>query len=242
VIDPNLMPLSAFETYQLIRSMGTEQQEVIESYRTKQNGKSGPNDRASTVSSTDLEHLNPRNVQELIKNLTTHFQNLPQSKQDLGSVQRLLHFLRTSYGVFRPTNGPNRPITAQKCLTKAERLQICDLVPTEAVEIYLIVEECDSRFTEEEIEEILSEVRKSLYSTSPTDMADKASADRKVGSRRVKENGVDESLDDFDAVDYDEFGLKGYEDENEDGMLVDENGGGNDGFAQMGVEIDEVPD
>lgn len=41
-------------------------------------------------------------------------------------------------------------------LTKAEKLQIVNLLPRTMVEFYLIVEECEDRFSEEEVERILN--------------------------------------------------------------------------------------
>ena len=41
-------------------------------------------------------------------------------------------------------------------LTKMERLQLVNLRPTTRPELYLIVEECESRFNESKIEELMS--------------------------------------------------------------------------------------
>ncbi|OBZ84719.1 DNA-directed RNA polymerase III subunit RPC9 [Choanephora cucurbitarum] len=40
-------------------------------------------------------------------------------------------------------------------LTKAERLQIINLRPKSTVEIYLVIEECEERFSEEDLEQML---------------------------------------------------------------------------------------
>ena len=43
-------------------------------------------------------------------------------------------------------------------LTKAEKLQIVNLLPRTMVEFYLIVEECEDRFGEDEVERILQQI------------------------------------------------------------------------------------
>ncbi|CAO0798175.1 unnamed protein product [Mucor circinelloides] len=50
-------------------------------------------------------------------------------------------------------------------LTKAEKLQILNLRPKSTVEIYLLIEECEERFTEEDLEQMLS----SIIHTLPRD-------------------------------------------------------------------------
>ncbi|KAI9366355.1 RNA polymerase Rpb4-domain-containing protein [Pilaira anomala] len=50
-------------------------------------------------------------------------------------------------------------------LTKAEKLQILNWRPRSTVEIYLIIEECEERFSEEDLEEMLD----SIISTLPRD-------------------------------------------------------------------------
>lgn len=43
-------------------------------------------------------------------------------------------------------------------LTKAEKLQIVNLLPKTMVEFYLIVEECEDRFGEEQVQAILAKI------------------------------------------------------------------------------------
>ncbi|KAG2195603.1 hypothetical protein INT46_002327 [Mucor plumbeus] len=47
-------------------------------------------------------------------------------------------------------------------LTKAEKLQILNLRPKSTVEIYLLIEECEERFTEEDLEQMLSNILTTL--------------------------------------------------------------------------------
>jgi len=47
-------------------------------------------------------------------------------------------------------------------LTKAERLQMINLRPTSAVEMHLVVEECEERFTEEQLDNIIQTIERTL--------------------------------------------------------------------------------
>lgn len=73
------------------------------------------------------------NLEQLVHNLLAYFEDpnhhLPQPKQTPQSVVSLCESLRSRFG--QVSGRPNG-------LTKAERLQICDLAPTELVEIYLV--------------------------------------------------------------------------------------------------------
>ncbi|ORE04780.1 hypothetical protein BCV72DRAFT_231037 [Rhizopus microsporus var. microsporus] len=47
-------------------------------------------------------------------------------------------------------------------LTRAEKLQILNLRPKSAVEIYLVIEECEERFSEEDLENMINIIMQTL--------------------------------------------------------------------------------
>lgn len=69
-------------------------------------------------------------------------------------------------------------------LTKAEKLQILNLRPRSTVEIYLIIEECEERFTEEDLEEMLN----NIITTLPRD-------DDYVEEEEGEEEGEEDAMD-----------------------------------------------
>ncbi|GAA5794978.1 RNA polymerase Rpb4-domain-containing protein [Helicostylum pulchrum] len=67
-------------------------------------------------------------------------------------------------------------------LTKAEKLQILNWRPKSTVEIYLIIEECEERFSEEDLEEMLN----SIITTLPRD-DDEVEEEEEEGEGEVME-------------------------------------------------------
>ncbi|MBW0500860.1 hypothetical protein O181_040575 [Austropuccinia psidii MF-1] len=219
VIDSNLTPLSAFEALELVRQLKLTQDQAYAELEA------AIADPASVQSFThaDRQHINPDNVQSLTLPFINHFESefLPQSRQSTAAILTLLEHLRSRFGqVGGRVNG----------LTKAERLQICDLAPTEVVEFHLIIEECDSRFTEEEIEEMLSLVKASLLSNRQLTSSNHTNTAKSDRSHQV--NGT-ERFDDNE--DY-EVNLGDIDD---DDALVAE---GREDPAPADQELDEVPD
>ncbi|KAH9472428.1 hypothetical protein Pst134EA_003044 [Puccinia striiformis f. sp. tritici] len=163
------------------------------------------------------------NLDELIHNLLTHFEdpkhNLPQPKQTKESILSLCESLRNRFGqVLGRFTG----------LTKAERLQICDLAPTELVEIYLVFEECDSRFTEDKIQSIIGIVKENLTN------------ERRTTSTQQKANqGLMNGHKDEEMYEYGEDPNFNLGDVDEDDALVAE---AREGGPAPDQELDEVPD
>ncbi|GBE85097.1 HRDC-like protein [Sparassis latifolia] len=112
-------------------------------------------------------------------------------------------------------------------LTKAEKLQIVNLAPTEPVELYVIVEELEDRF-EDKMEEMLGKVRSSL-----TEPAVAAMNDHAHGGPRTNGDTMHRAADaqvygkDDGTWDYDE---------NE--MLFDDTGEGHGVEGDLDVEDD----
>ncbi|PIL35141.1 hypothetical protein GSI_02930 [Ganoderma sinense ZZ0214-1] len=75
---------------------------------------------------------------------------------------------------------------AQWDLTKAEKLQVVNLAPTEAVELYVIVEELEDRLGDQ-MEDILNTVKESLHErAAPVN----GTADDAHSTQRVQNNAV----------------------------------------------------
>ncbi|KAI0783421.1 HRDC-like protein [Abortiporus biennis] len=104
-----------------------------------------------------LENLRTVEV-EAIQHLSAEYQ--PTNSQSEAGIERLTRSL------------------AAYDLTKAEKLQIVNLAPTEAVELYVIVEELEDRLGGQ-LDDILTAVRESLTNTP-------------VAERSTEENAVEE--------------------------------------------------
>ncbi|EFP83810.1 uncharacterized protein PGTG_09523 [Puccinia graminis f. sp. tritici CRL 75-36-700-3] len=216
ILNPNLIPLSAFETLELVREIKTKQ-ELEDQRAIELNANQQP------------QQLPPQpnnNLDQLVKNILTHFEHpnhhLPQAKQSTQSILSLCESLRNRFGqVSGRANG----------LTKAERLQICDLAPTELVEIYLIIEECDSRFTEEEIQEIIDLVKQNLSTDRRTTHT--------LNHKPVNSLQNGDTENDRDGFDYEEDPNFNLGDIDDDDALVAE---AREGGPPADQELDEVPD
>ncbi|OAV96245.1 hypothetical protein PTTG_26430 [Puccinia triticina 1-1 BBBD Race 1] len=224
ILNPNLLPLSAFETLELAREIKVKQElaeQELEEQRAQESN--------SNVQQQQLPPQPNNNLDQLVKNILTHFEHpnlhLPQAKQSTQSILSLCESLRNRFGqVSGRTNG----------LTKAERLQICDLAPTELVEIYLIIEECDSRFTEEEIQEIIDLVKENLSTDRRTTQTIVHTTNRKTINAL---NGTNEN--DQETFEYEEDPNFNLGDIDDDDALVAE---AREGGPPADQELDEVPD
>ncbi|KAA1087662.1 hypothetical protein PGT21_035067 [Puccinia graminis f. sp. tritici] len=221
ILNPNLIPLSAFETLELVREIKAKQERIEQELEDQ---------RAIELNANQQpQRLPPQpnnNLDQLVKNILTHFEHpnhhLPQAKQSTQSILSLCESLRNRFGqVSGRANG----------LTKAERLQICDLAPTELVEIYLIIEECDSRFTEEEIQEIIDLVQQNLSTDRRTTHT--------LNHKPVNPLQNGDTENDREAFDYEEEPNFNLGDIDDDDALVAE---AREGGPPADQELDEVPD
>ncbi|KAI9602410.1 hypothetical protein H4Q26_001699 [Puccinia striiformis f. sp. tritici PST-130] len=220
IINPNLIPLSAFETVELLRGIKSDHERIEREEEERRNRERNLNQEPNNCH----HNRTVNNLDELIHNLLTHFEdpkhNLPQPKQTKESILSLCESLRNRFGqVSGRFTG----------LTKAERLQICDLAPTELVEIYLIIEECDSRFTEEEIQSIIEIVKENLTNERRT-----------TSSTQQKANqGLMNGHKDEEMYEYGEDPNFNLGDVDDDDALVAE---AREGGPAPDQELDEVPD
>ncbi|CDS14275.1 hypothetical protein LRAMOSA06445 [Lichtheimia ramosa] len=82
----------------------------------------------------------PENLRTIQFELTGYLNSTPCSTQDVSQVQNFLNAF------------------AQYELTLAEKLQILNLRPKSPVDLYLLIEECEERFTEEDLDAMLQQV------------------------------------------------------------------------------------
>ena len=94
-------------------------------------------------------------------------------------------------------------------LTKAEKLQIVNLAPTEAVELYVIVEELEDRLGER-MEEVLQIVRQSLSERRENTTGNTTASQVQLPTKiRAEEEVYDEDMygeEDADAEEFDDSG------------------------------------
>ncbi|EGG05120.1 uncharacterized protein MELLADRAFT_88209 [Melampsora larici-populina 98AG31] len=217
VINPRLAHLSAFETLELIRALQASQEQARADFEADVEDVNS----AQTFSHADRLHHSPENVQELIYPFVQHFESsyVPQSRQSEKLIADLLNALKPFSQIGGRPNG----------LTKAERLQICDVGPSIAVEFYLIVEECDFRFSEAEVDEILSIVRAHLSTNRQVTNGTQVNGDSH------HEHG-DHMMNGFDQDEYMEPNLGDVDDD--DALVAEAREGG----PAPDQELDEVPD
>ncbi|KAL5482326.1 hypothetical protein ACEPAI_8920 [Sanghuangporus weigelae] len=151
--------LSNYEVLTLLKELESEQlarqktairikKEEDERIAARLHASAAPNDSilVSTLVQEDVcENL--RTVEfEAIQYLTADYQ--PAQQQSAEYIMQLVHDLN------------------KFDLTKAEKLQIVNLAPTEPVELYVIVEEIEDRFGDK-MDEVLDVVRSSLAQPNP---------------------------------------------------------------------------
>ncbi|PWN46927.1 hypothetical protein IE53DRAFT_390933 [Violaceomyces palustris] len=166
VLKPRSALLSDFEVLSTLREMESEQKVKIQNaklvYEEKlRNGQATPGTEDDEIWAQVPENL--RTVQyEAIKFLSNP--SRPSSHQTPQGIVSFQEELR-SRGYSATESETRKGSTA---LSKAERLQIVNHAPNSIVELHTLVEELSERFYHDQVEEILSIVRKHL----PCDSAD----------------------------------------------------------------------
>ncbi|TFK48772.1 hypothetical protein OE88DRAFT_1646877 [Heliocybe sulcata] len=143
VINPRSALLSNYEVLTLLRELESDHLAKTKTalrIKKEEEALGKPVTGTSAIEDETCENLRTVEV-EAIQYLTSDFQ--PISAQSDAGITKLVKDLEP-YG-----------------FTKAEKLQIVNLAPTEAVELYVIVEELEDRLGER-MEEVLSHVRASL--------------------------------------------------------------------------------
>ncbi|KLO16188.1 hypothetical protein SCHPADRAFT_225279 [Schizopora paradoxa] len=146
----------------------------------------------STVLQHPIEEVseNLRTVEfEAIQYLSADYQ--PTSRQSDAAIAKLVKKL------------------AQYDLTKAEKLQIVNLAPTQAVELYVIVEEIEDRMGDH-MDDVLQLVRESLTaiptSTQGDDVKEQKTNATSTNGHLNDDEGWDDAEADMDDVEYDDTG------------------------------------
>ncbi|KAN0087646.1 RNA polymerase Rpb4 domain containing protein [Tylopilus felleus] len=147
VVNPRSALLSNFEVLALLRELDTDHvARTKTAIRIKKEEDVTGKPTLETHSEEVSENL--RTVElETIQHLSAEYQ--PTSKQSDHGISQLVRDL------------------ARLSLTKAEKLQVVNLAPTEPVELYVIVEELEDRLGDR-MDEILGIVSKSLSATTST--------------------------------------------------------------------------
>ncbi|KAL1934358.1 hypothetical protein VTP01DRAFT_6540 [Rhizomucor pusillus] len=92
----------------------------------------------------DPDSVYPENLLTIQHELSEYLKNTPCSTQTPEQVQQFLE----AFSQFE--------------LTRAEKLQILNLRPRSTVDIYLIIEECEERFGEEDLDSMLNIIATTL--------------------------------------------------------------------------------
>ncbi|KZT28731.1 hypothetical protein NEOLEDRAFT_1154264 [Neolentinus lepideus HHB14362 ss-1] len=143
VVNPRSSLLSNYEVLNLLRELESDHLAKTKTalrIKKEEEASGKPVTGATTIEDEICENLRTVEV-EAIQYLTGDFQ--PIAAQSDAGITKLVQNLEP-YG-----------------FTKAEKLQIVNLAPTEPVELYVIVEELEDRLGER-MEEVLSHVRASL--------------------------------------------------------------------------------